>query len=349
MFDLASRIKIPRLRLHHQDEFYADGIGRLLLFLQILFFVYFIASGTYVAGSTKKDASVLSQIWVLIPVDVLFFVYYGFFRESKYFKANFLVWLISNLARGWSAVILTTIFFESCRLIRSGRLKFRHILIAIPVVTIFYPLVYFGKLFIRFYSYNADAGWDGFIATLDSIDLGDAVVLAVAQIFDRLQVVSSSIVMYEMSADIQKFFDHGLLYSFWQEGIHWLALDRILGVPPSLNMGQVLAYTLDPWADDINWNANPTLIGWFFVMPWKTAAILCYTLFVCGATLFLAKTMVVNPETEDMVWYGWVVLIIPGWYGAFILLFYSVVLFFVAFCLLNLLARRNILSVEAVC
>jgi hypothetical protein len=273
----------------------------------------------------------------MIPVDMLFFVYYGFFRDSKEFKYNFIVWLCSSLARGWSGVILTAIFFESCRLLRARKLKPRHFMIAIPSVTIFYPIVYFGKLFIRFNSYNAGAGWAGFMATLEGINLGDAVTLAVTQIFNRIQIISSSIGMYEFSADIHNYFKHGLVYPFWQEGIHGLALDRIMGVSQRLDMGKVFAQTLDMHSLNINWNANPTLIGWFFVLPWQIPAILGYTLVLCILTFFLTKTMVSNLEAEDMVWYGWLVLLIPGWYGAFILLLYSIILFFLSFCLLNLI------------
>jgi hypothetical protein len=341
-FEFVSKIKVPKIRLRHAPEVYSSAIGRGLLILQILFIIYFVTTGTYVAGSVKKDSSILSQIWVLIPVDILFFVYYGFYRKSKLFKYNFIVWLISNFARGWSSVILTAIFFESCRLIRSGKLKLRHCLIAIPTLTILYPIVYFGKLFIRFNSYNTDAGWSGFIATLDSINLGDAMKMAMAQIFDRLQIISDSIAMYEKSADLQNLFKHGMVYSYWQEGIHGLALDRIIGASQSLDMGKALASILDPLTTDINWNANPTLIGWFFVLPWQTIAILGYTLVLCFATFFLTKTMASNPEAEDMVWYGWIVLLIPGWYGAFILLLYSLVLFFFGFCLINLMPHHSL-------
>jgi hypothetical protein len=179
------------------------------------------------------------------------------------------------------------------------------------------------------------------MATLDAINLGDALSLAFAQIFNRIQIISSSIGMYELSADIQNLYKQGLVYPYWLEGIHGLAFDRIIGVPQRLDMGKAYAQILDPKVLDINWNANPTLIGWFFVLPWQSPAILGYTLVLCLSAFFLMKTMVSNVEAEDMVWYGWIVLLISGWYGAFILLLYSLILFFLSYCLLNLMHSRS--------
>jgi hypothetical protein len=189
-----------------------------------------------------------------------------------------------------------------------------------------YPLIYFSKVFVRYYAYKQNAGFSEFLAVYDSVDLLQAMGIALQQVFDRLQLISSSVGVYQLASALGENFSQGLVYPFWLEGIHGLAIDRLFGDPYHVSAGVALAQQLDP-ASEVNWNANPTMIGWFFIVPQYASLNFLYVLFVSGLLALMSKMLKQTEVSRDMVWYAWLVLLIPGWYGAFFLYVYAMFLF----------------------
>ena len=302
VFEALKSIRVPKIKFRNDQGVIDKRIGLLLLFLQLLFLLYFTSTGTYVASAEVTNSTILSQIWVLMPVDVLFYVYYGCYRESKFFKWNLIVWFVSNMIRGWSGVFLTSIFFESCRLIRLGKFRIKYILVGMPLILVGYPIIYFVKLFIRFYAYKSNLTIDYFVASFNSIDLFDVIGVSIAQIFNRLQLISSSIAVFQLSPILGGEFINNQFYPFWLEGIHGLAVDKILGTQPIVNLGQALALHLDPFSN-INWNSNPTFIGWFFIAPLLSVWNFSYAFTLCALIYFFVKKITSSEASSDMVWY----------------------------------------------
>ncbi|VVE47696.1 hypothetical protein PMO31116_04456 [Pandoraea morbifera] len=343
LFRWFSRIGVPRLKGASDEERSSRIIGRVLAVLQVLFVVFFLATGTYVAGSSTRDSSLLSYLWVLLPVDVLFYVYYGIYRDTKYFKINVVIWLISNFIRGWSGVLLTVIFFESCRLIRRGALKFHHVVLALVGLFVGYPILYFGKLYIRYFAFHAN-GDDGFSTMMNAIS-GDGTLgiigIALTQVFQRFQLMSSAVALYLIGPAMHDQVMQGSVYPMWLEGIHGIALDKVLGNAPALSLGQAVAQYLDPVSLDVNWNVNPTFIGWFSVVPEWSLWNCLYAILLCAMSVCFAKLMSRRVEAMDMVWYAWLVLLIPGWYGAFFLFVYALGLMVLAHLAIDLTWRKT--------
>jgi hypothetical protein len=324
-FNLVDKIRVYKIEI--SDPISVDKrISWTLFFLQAMFLLYVLATGSFVAGAASHDQSLLSQFWVLVPVDVLFFIYYGFYRRSRYFKLNCAIWLVSSLIRGWSGVLLTMIFFESGRLIRARAIKAKHVFWGGLMFIIGYPLIYFSKVFVRYYAYKQNAGFSEFLAVYDSIDMFQAVGIALQQVFDRLQLISSSIGVYQLASALGENYSQGLVYPFWLEGIHGLAIDRLFGDPSRISAGFALAAQLDP-ASEVAWNANPTMIGWFFIVPQYASLNFLYVLFISALLALMGKMLKATEESRDMVWYAWLVLLVPGWYGAFFLYVYAMALF----------------------
>lgn len=324
-FNVINKVKVTKVRVESPERV-DKGISFTLLAVQLLFLVYALASGAYVADSVVQGGSLLSLIWVLIPVDVLSFIYYGFYRKSPYFKINCAAWIVSSLLRGWSGILLTVIFLESCRLIRARAIKARHLFVSGLALIVGYPVIYFGKLLVRFYASQPDADFSTFWSLYEAISIFDALGIAVQQVFDRLQLISSSIAVHEIAPALRADYYNGLIQPFWLEGLHGLVLDRVLGAPEPLNLGQVLALQFDPLSV-VNWNANPTLIGWFFILPQYAVLNFLYALLLGTAFVLLGRMLKNTPESSDMMWYAWLVLLIPGWYGAMFLYVYAMFLF----------------------
>ncbi|WP_165803853.1 oligosaccharide repeat unit polymerase [Limnohabitans planktonicus] len=305
-----------------------NRIGLVLLVLQLLYFAYFLMSGVGVAGSTEKHQSILSQIWVLIPVDVLFLLYYSTYRGSKYFLLNLIVNIVSNLIRGWSGFLLTIIFIESCILIRQGRASWPKLFYFSLVIISLYPVLYYGKIFSRYYGLSSDASFDDFLNTLSSFDLINLLQEAIIQVGDRIQLISSAISTYEISNQLGDLIAIEIVAPFWNEGIHTLAWDRLFSETQRLDVGKAIANILDPYSLNINWNSNPTFIGWFFIIPILSFLNIIYASLLVCITSMLIKPISTAEVTKDFLWYMILVLIIPGWYGAYVLFVYGCFLYF---------------------
>jgi len=316
-------------------------IGWLILILQILFFGYFMTTGNFLAGSIQTDSNRFSYIWVLISTDSLFYIYYGFYRESKVFKLNLVVWIISSFARGWSGVLLTMLFMESCRLLRENKLKFLNMIYSLLILFIIYPLVLIFKLLIRqnlsenlWYSFF-NSNFLGF-SEVNSFDgVLELIGISLAQLFDRLHLLSSAISAYLLSDNLSDNFYSGSLIPFWLEGIHGSAIYRLLNISTNTNLGVALAKYMDPAAVDVNWNTNPTILGWIFVVPEYSLFYIIYIILLCTFSLFFMKRISNTEEAKDMIWYAWLVFLIPGWIGAFVLFVYSLAVFYILFLICN--------------
>ncbi|MCV2369877.1 oligosaccharide repeat unit polymerase [Roseateles oligotrophus] len=328
LFSSLQKIKIKNVFGDKRHADFGRPVGLIVATLQIGFVVYFMSAGTYVAGSTLRDSSIFSKIWVLIPVDLLFLVFYGTYRDSKYFTFNFFVWIASSLIRGWSGVVLTAIFLESCRMYSAGKVKLAHILYGVIALTIFYPFLLFFKLFIRFLAIGGGDSIQDFFALYQLIDVGDLLLAAMQQAFDRLQLLSSLIASYQFKDIFQLDFDKGLIAPFWYEGIHGIAIDTLFGSPQKISAGQAFAAYLDPFSTDVNWNANPTFVGWLFIAPSLMVFNVLYVTMLCAVSFFATILLRRTDDSLNVIWYSWLVLAIPGWYGALFLYAYSTILFF---------------------
>ena len=310
-------------------------ISILVLTIQILFFIYIILSGTRVAGSALRDESILSKVWVLVPIDVIFLLYYSTYRSCRYYYLNLLVYICSNLLRGWSGMFLTIIFIESCRRFRLNQISLKGVLIFSLFIILIYPVIYYFKLYLRYKSIDSSM-LDSFVLDLNTSDILSIFYISISQIGDRLQLLSSAISTYEMSESLNHAIAIGKIHPFWLEGIHGVAIDRLFfNTNNRLSIGEEISTLLDPFSTQVNWNSNPTFVGWFFVEPFFAIINILYASFlVVVATVFM-KSIIISEASKDMLWYMVLVLMVPGWYGAYFLFVYSCILFFAMHLLIS--------------
>lgn len=347
LFYSIKKIKVNKILKIFHNESVSNKIGIILLILQILFIAYFLSTNTYVAGSNVRDDSILSLLWVLIPVDILFYIYYGIYRDQKLFFPNLIIWLLSSFLRGWTGVLLTVLFFESCRRFRSGTLNFSKILKYSILIIFLYPPLYLTKLYIRSFGSMGFSGLvfsfdiDNFLYFFNSLSLFDSITLSLTQIFERLQIISSAVAIYQYSSNLYSDLNHGLIYPMWMEGIHGIAIDRIFGGPVLQNLGVSFAQYLDPLSSDINWNSNPTFVGWLLIDPSMSLLYVSYAVLLCLISMILVKRMSSKMLSLDMVWYAWLVYLVPGWFGAFFLFIYSLFLMYGLHIVIGFFAKEE--------
>ena len=140
VFPLFSKIKVRPIAYSRIDL--GNAVGILCLILQLAYIAFFLATGTGVAGSINRSSSLFSIFWVLLNQDTLFLIYYGFYRSKRMFWPILVVAIISNLLRGWNGIFIVIVFMESCRLMRAGKLRIKHVFLGAGLVVVCYPFIW---------------------------------------------------------------------------------------------------------------------------------------------------------------------------------------------------------------
>jgi hypothetical protein len=347
LFNFLDRIKVEPLRLGDDDDETGRRIGKLLLVLQLGYMAFNLSTGVNIAGAHNEGTnSPFAILWVFIPVDTLCLIYYGVYRENRYFLPNVAVWLVSNLLRGWGGMYLAILFFEWCRATRNGRLKLRSIVIAGTAVIVLYPVVMNLKWLFRLSASGVAMSdiADALLTNAEQLDYFSMIGEGVEHIVGRLQVTSLVVEVMRLSDLLQEKFAAADFMPFWHEGLHGIILDRLFVGEKSLSIGVAFTqYGTFDWDTGAlgDWNTNIGYVGWFFIAPHLIPVYLLYTVFVAFLSIYLAKKIGMSELSRDMVWFGWLCYLLPPWFAVFITFIYSLFLFLAIKVLVTRWNRRG--------
>jgi hypothetical protein len=323
---------LTRLTLFRRQEPLASArrnreamiVGTFLLVLQTGFFAFNLSEGINVAGSTNVTTdSKLNLLFILMQPDLFFFVYYGYYRETRLFKYNLAAYVVSNFLRGWSGFLLTIAFFEWCRAYRKGTLRGRTVLILGLLGLLAYPGLLAVKWYIRI---NTGASLDDVTTLADiatsNFEAGtyfEAVVGGVAHMVDRLQQVSIVAAIMQKRDALQQLLAFNQMTPFWWEGLPQLALTKALALTETSTLGVMLTDVVAnlPSAELGSWSIAPGLAGWIVLEPLWTPFLIGYVVLLCLLSVVLTPGCQHPGGTRDMLWYAWLVFLIPGWITAF--------------------------------
>ena len=333
IFNFMSRIQVKATKLCVSDEILGKRIGIFLFVLQVFYLLFNYISGVNVAGSIEKTDSSFSIFFVLVPVDMLFLIYYGIFRNNKYYGINLLVWVVSNILRGWSGIFLFIFFFEWCRGIRSKRISFFWSSVAVLIILAIYPAIFNIKLAIRS---AAGAGF-GFSEILNIIittfiggNFFSLIVDGIFNLIGRIQIASILIEVVTLRDFLQSEFMSGSFLPFWLEGLHGVILDRIFDIDSISITAKFPEYAGFPGNFQLGeWNTNIGYVGWFFIAPILIPQYILYTFSLAFLSVFLTKKISNEESAMDMLWIAWVVYLLAPWLNIFILFIYALFLFYI--------------------
>jgi hypothetical protein len=348
-FDFLSKMKIPKLGVKNDIVLLQDRLGLLLFVLQAAFMTFNLTEGVNIAGANnERSASIFSFFWIFLPIDVLFLIYYSFFRDSRYFKLNLTIWLISNIVRGWAGVFLAVIFFESIRYLRKNHIKLVRIMAAAVLVAALYPLINVVKWTVRGYS-SLDAS-DVSMMTLIAEGLSsdgyfDLVAKGAEHIVGRIQTVAVLAETYRIRDMISTGFYSGDFVPFWKEGLLGIAYDSIF----SGARGNTLSVMFPMYAglgsiDSIgNWNLNTSFLSWLVILPEYSFIYIFFIIFACFLSALFYKIIPgYKPDKLDGLWFVWLVYLLPPWWAAFTGYIYCLILFLLMILVLDRLPRFKI-------
>lgn len=340
IFSFFYRVGVKRVVRIDCDLEIANRIGVVLLLIQISFLVFNLSTGVNVAGSNNnRDGGPLGLLFVFLPADMLFMIYYGAYRNSKYFAANFCIWLVSNLLRGWAGVVLLAIFMEWCRLARKRELRLRYISFAVVVIVGLYPILQNFKWVMR--ASAAGLGIEEFVniftSNFDSIGYGELIYSGVEHIIGRLQIVGTLVEVMRISDQLQAAFDQGMFAPFWMEGLHGIFWERLTtGERPVWISVAFTEYAGFSQIFEVgDWNVNIGYIGWFFVAPIFIPLYVLYTLVLGFSIVQLHKKISSRLEMRDLAWYFWLFYLMAPWLSSVVAYVYALIVFWAMVFLAN--------------
>ncbi|RRJ31602.1 hypothetical protein EIL82_04345 [Pandoraea apista] len=310
-----SKIKIRSRPINYSHGAMSVFIGCML----ISFIAYVQVTQLFIAGSAARGGSVGSAFWALMNVDMIFTVYYASCRNSKYFKWNLGLWVISFVQRGWFAIFFTIVAFESFRFIRSGKAGYRMLLVMILLVAL-YPILDIVKVYIRVNEiFDPVVLFDMVRSEITSPGftwLG-AFSESTGKIIGRIQVLSHAQMLIDNHAYFAQSINVGKLVPFWKEGLIGVVWDTLTGIPHAPELPSVVATFIAP--DSMSsWNVNPSLIGWFSVYGDYVPLSIIYVMLLGVVSIVLGKFASDTIFFRDILWFVWLMFFIPGWIAQFI-------------------------------
>ena len=113
-----------------------------------LFLAYVQMTGLFVAGSSERGGTIISALFVVFNVDLLFLIYYAVGRDDPNFWRVTLLWALSIIQRGWFAYIFILVALELGRMLQRREFKLRWLL-AGALLALTFPFLDAVKIFVR--------------------------------------------------------------------------------------------------------------------------------------------------------------------------------------------------------
>ena len=334
VFDLLTKVKIKTIHFHIDEAVIVKRLGIFVAVWQIAYLAFCLTYGLNIAGAVgNKSSTPFSILFVLIPPDLIFIIYYGLYRESKYFGVNLLIWIFSNMMRGWSGVFLAIAFFEWCRISKKNEIVhlWRNIFFAFTTLIAISPIIANFKWLIRASSADGVDFQSVFFGVFDNIRAADYVELLqieLTHMITRIQTVSVVVEVVRLSDLLQAKYQSGAFAPFWKEGLHGVIYDRLLG-QEQLTIGVAFTQYMDTTniSNLGDWNVSLGYPGWFFITPTLIPIYILYTFFLGIASYFLMKKISTTQLSLDVLWYAWFAYLLAPWFGVFTGFIYALIVF----------------------
>lgn len=347
VFGFLSKIRFKTL-IGSNNKLAAESyVGIFILVTQLLYLMFNIITGANVSGQRGDvGGSLISAVWALLPIDALFLIYYGVARDSKLFKHNLVIYLVSNIMRGWAGVILIVIFMEFCRSYRNNKINFKYLFIAIILVVLIYPELHLLKYSFRVHDLHSFFFDHQLLFKSIYGDVGyyTAIFEGIRHVVERIQIVSILTEVIENKSILKDYFDGGAVLPFWSEGLHGIIIDRLFENERGLPIGVVFTSFGDfNWSFNVGeWVTNVGYPAWFFIVPELSIFYIVYTLMVCFLSMILMKSISNKKSAMDMLWLSWLLYLLPPWFGTLIQFIYALMIYLIVNLFIsNFLVKRR--------
>lgn len=331
------RRRLRAIRLENYDVSYGNGLHLAVLVLQLFLLGYALYIGN-VAGRIVHTSSPLRLILYFLPIDYLALVYLTLSRDSKFFRVNGFVYLVTTVLRGLSSGFLFLLMVLLLRLQPKTRLAGRTLLF-LCILPLALPLVYVLRFYFRYLRIGATE-----VATGEPTQWSDVLLYfgvegssasflglvgySVGAFLDRLQQFSFVAMELTNRDEILSSIQAGSTRLFLFDGPFFTAVYRLLGLDVPLELNSSLRAILFPWFDPyvVGYDVHTGFIGWIVIMPAIVPLYLLYVTILGVASILLSRSLG-NSRVIGLTWFMWFLLLMNGWFGAFILYLVSLIVF----------------------
>ena len=294
----------------------------LVFVTQLGYLVYSISYGLNFAGSKAVADSPFRHLFYFLVPDWLFIVYYGIYRKSPGFIPNLTIYLLSNVIRGWFGMWLTVLFLEGAYRVLERKFSVRKLVPILALGVLAVPFFYQLKLAIRSVEDSSYGLLDYAAKAInDVLEVGwfQAFGDAIWPIIMRFQHLANVVGIADKSSELARDAGREFVSFFW-EGTPQIVIRKMAGGIEVSDIHIQLLYYLIPeqLPVDAITNTHVGLVGWFWIAPLLAGLYLIYILILSWSSIWLAKKAGGPPLLMNAVWFVWLLLLMNGWFAAYI-------------------------------
>jgi hypothetical protein len=304
-----------------------------VLLLQLSFLVFNLIEGVNSAGSTRTTNSPIRYLFIILAPDLFFLICYGFARNNKLFKYNLVIYLFSNLQRGWLGGLLTVMILEVFVYYKKNGLSQKFIfsttffgIIIVAIAPYLIALKWAARAFFGGGSTGADAELE-LIFSLGNRDYFTSLIDSANYIIARFQIISNTYLIIENSQVISSAAERGEFVSFYLVGLPQMMIFKLFGADYQM-LNSFIVSMFDPnyYINELSYNTHTGWFSWIIAEPHLIIQYLIFSVFlVFGVTYLSAK--IGGEYIYFISWLMTLMLFMQGWIHAYMSFFIALIIF----------------------
>ncbi len=306
-------------------------IGRLVLVIQTLYFIFNVLTGSNLAGGDAKSGGLARFVWFIIPVDYIFYIYYMMARGrcTTLCRVNFLIFMLSQLSRGWLGWVLIILYIEICFYLSNRARGFKlsyfvYAVFLIPALTML-PVLFYLKVALREALSNQDL-IDLFFM-LKHLDAGLIFTSFFDSFFYRLQHLSNVAFIYENVENIKNAIESSNAAPFYWEGLIPQAIGKAISLYPGEDIHLFLYTEYISSLSDAETTLQTGFVSWFLLEPTTGIIYILYVFLLLFISVFLSKK-IGGVKLCALTWFFVLLYIMNGWFNAFLFYIQALIIVF---------------------
>jgi hypothetical protein len=266
------------------EKYFVDGsdcqskppklFGYIVFFIQLCTFLVALFLGYGRAGSKGGDANVIVTIVSYLHADIFFMLYYAHARASAFPKYNLILFVVSNVLRGWGGVWLILFLIESFYFLRGSN-----------VWRAYYKIMLVSLIGLAAFPFANSIREQARGAEVGELLYFESYI----KLFNRMQHVSNVVLISQESEDVLNDIQSGIIVPWYiNNPIFMRLIPGKYGEMESLQKYIASRYLVDfskigdgYYVDDLSWYTNTGFSGWIFLMNWYVVPVyVIYVLFM---------------------------------------------------------------------
>lgn len=341
IFNFSKKIKITSYYID-KDNIFIQFFEIFLFTLAIVYNYYLISNGLK-AGFIGKINSPLNYLWILIPIEYVFYIYYCI--QKRFTILKFLITLlmiISSLYKGFGGIFFFILFIEMQNYLSLKGLN-RKFIFFILIVLMLFPLLHILKSSSRITGEDIEylkVVSDSFLL-VDFKNIFDVIYFTINYLVSRLQMVAVTAESIKYIDEIKIAFNNGLITPFWLEGLHGNILNKLF-ISETTNIGTYIPIISGFYSGRElgSWNVNPNIFIWFWIDIFYGILILIYSFFLINLLVIFAKKISNDTAFLNFVWLGIMSFLLPPWMSSFISFIYSFLFVLILYLFFKMFSKK---------